>query len=106
MWLNKAIPNLRDAKPRVTTTYGSAKQMRIFIFPPLGECRKAFGKLVNQDIPSDFWDGKQEWMGGSQTPNVVAIENVEKRQRSSAPPVPAHVDAFMKEKEKRFSSAV
>jgi hypothetical protein len=86
MWLKKAIPGLRPSTVNVAMAmeYESVKQMRVWTFPPLRECRAAFLKLMNQETTLGFWnDDLHDWnQAKQQTPAKPVFGEFKKNGKS------------------------
>jgi Family of unknown function (DUF5906) len=60
-WFADIIPDLTVKYVRVTTQYENGKQVKVYGFPSLSECRASFLKTLNQQVSAEFWGDEIEW---------------------------------------------
>ena len=72
-WLRRTITGIRTQYVTVRKEHDiGSKQTNVYVFPPLAECRRAFGEVLNQDVTLGFWNRVAKWGGDSQAPTVTA----------------------------------
>jgi hypothetical protein len=74
-WLHKTIPGVRKVYKTVTTAFDNGKQMNVYVFPSLHECREAFLKTLHQDTARGFWDDDIGDWAGIRTPASAVPES-------------------------------